>query len=282
MVHGHRNDGRTITVRNLLCQTSGLPDYVAQLPTARTESGFRAHPLDTVTAAQAVALAMKQPRAFAPGKKWQYSNTNYALAGMIIGRVTGHSWQQEAQKRIVTPLGLRHTYTPYTNPFVPGPHAIGYERFPKPGSTPQNVTCGPALDATWQNPSWGGSAGAIISTTEDSNRFLRALVGGRLLRPAQLAAMEKTVPTDKEFRAEWPGSRYGLGLMWIPNSCGGSWSHGGDIQGYMTRNGVSPDGRRSVVVTMNTDSPVPQHGVRAPKHEMTRTLIDHALCPASG
>jgi len=56
------------------------------------------------------------------------------------------------------------------------------------------------------------------------------------------------------------------------------WSHGGDIQGFMTRDGVSPDGRRSVVVSLNTDSPVPQPGVVSPATDITTALIDHALC----
>ncbi|MEU8352571.1 serine hydrolase domain-containing protein, partial [Streptomyces sp. NPDC048845] len=120
-------------------------------------------------------------------------------------------------------------------------------------------------------------AGEMISTAEDANRFLRALLGGEVLRPAELAEMKKTVRADK-FDGPWPGARYGLGLMWVPNSCGGSWSHGGDIPGYKTRNGVTPDGSRSVVVSLNTDSMVPKPGVTAPAGDEAADLIDHALC----
>ena len=98
----------------------------------------------------------------------------------------------------------------------------------------------------------------------------------------QLAEMKRTVTTSEAFQQAWPGSRYGLGIVWVPNSCGGSWSHGGDIMGYMTRNGVTPDGSRSVMVSFNTDSPKREPGVPSPKHEMTRTLIDHALCGVGG
>ena len=99
-----------------------------------------------------------------------------------------------------------------------------------------------------------------------------------MLRPAQLAEMEKTVPVSAEFNTGWPGARYGLGLMWVPNSCGGSWAHGGDIHGFKTRNGVTPDGRRSVVVTMNTDSLKAAPGVTPPSTDVALDLIDHALC----
>lgn len=90
--------------------------------------------------------------------------------------------------------------------------------------------------------------------------------------------MRKTVPTNAEFRGNWPGARYGLGLMWIPDSCGGYWSHGGDIQGFQTRNGVTPDGSRSVIVSMTTDPLKRKPGIPAPTKDITIDLIDHALC----
>jgi D-alanyl-D-alanine carboxypeptidase len=278
VVRGNGNDGRKITVRQLLQHTSGLPDYLEGMPYLFNEDGFVKNRFKTTTPEEAVATAMKFKPAFAPGTSWGYSNTNYMLAGMIIKKITGHSWQQEVQARIIKPLGLRHTYTPDTYPYVPSPHATGYERFPGPDATDDDPKYGDPIDATVLNPSWGGPAGAIISTTDDGDRFLRALLSGRVLRPAQLAEMQKTVPTNAEFQQEWPGARYGLGLMWVPNSCGGSWAHGGDIQGFNTRNGVSPDGSRSVVVTINTDSFKPDAGVPKPAHDITLDLIDHALC----
>ncbi|WNV88909.1 serine hydrolase domain-containing protein [Umezawaea sp. Da 62-37] len=268
VVAGNGNDGAKITVRQLLQHTSGLPEYLEQLPHLFDQAEFEQHRFDTLAPEDAVALATKSAPVFEPGTEWSYSNTNYALAGMIIAEVTGNTWQHEVQARIIRPLGLRDTYTPGTSPHVPGPHAVGYQRF-----TPESAD----VDVTALNPSWGGAAGEIISTTADGNRFLRALVGGEVLRPAQLAEMQKTVRAAK-FDEGWPGARYGLGLMWVPNSCGGSWSHGGDIHGFKTRNGVSPDGSRSVVVSINTDSMTPKPGVPAPTQDVTVDLIDHALC----
>ncbi|WP_432826954.1 serine hydrolase domain-containing protein [Dactylosporangium sp. CA-092794] len=278
VVRGNGNDGRAITVRQLLQHTSGLPDYVQGMPWLFNQADFEANRYRTVTADEAVRLAMAFPPNFPPGTSWSYSNTNYALAGMIIERVTGHTWQQEVRARIIRPLGLHDTYTPDTSPVIPPPHAVGYERFPGPGATPEDPQYGEPIDATELNPSWGGAAGAIISTPDDGNRFLRALLSGRVLKPAQLAEMRRTVPTNPEFQQNWPGARYGLGLMWIPNSCGGSWSHGGDIHGFRTRNGATPDGSRSVMVTINSDSLKPAPGVPAPTKDITIDLIDHALC----
>jgi D-alanyl-D-alanine carboxypeptidase len=278
VVRGRGNDGGAITVRQLLQHTSGLPDYTHRIPWILDRAGFEQHRLDTVAPEEAVRIALEQKPLFAPGTSWSYSNTNYMLAGMLIQAVTGRTWQDEVRARIVVPLGLRATTLPETDPEMPTPHAVGYERFPGPGATPENPRYGKQIDATRQNVSWGGAAGEIISTVDDGNRFLQALVGGRLLPAAQLAEMQRTAPTERAFRKNWPGVRYGLGLMRVPTSCGVSWSHGGDIMGYMTRNAVSADGRRSVVVSINTDSPKRRAGVAAPKHDMTLRLVDRALC----
>ena len=268
LVTGNGNDGSRITVRQLLQHTSGLHDYVEELGYLFTQEGFERNRYRTLPAEEAVALAVGKAPTFQPGAEWEYSNTNYALVGMIIEKVTGHTWQHEVRSRLIRPLGLRDTYAPDTEPTIPGPHAVGYQRFSADG---------PDIDVTELNPSWGGAAGAMISTTANANTFLRALLSGKVLRPAQLEAMQDTVPATR-FEAAWPGVRYGLGLMWAPNACGGSWSHGGDILGFKTRDGVTSDGSRSVVVSINTDSLVPKPGIPAPTKDQAIDLIDHALC----
>jgi D-alanyl-D-alanine carboxypeptidase len=280
VVSGNGNDGTRITVRQLLQHTSGLTDYLTGYPWLFSQEGFEQHRYDSVTAEQAVATAMTFPPQFAPGTKWDYSNTNYQLAGLIIKAVTGHDWRTEVRNRIIKPLGLRHTYLPGNNPDIPRPHAVGYERFPGPDATEDDPDYGDAIDATRQNPTWGGAAGEAISTAADGNRFLKALVGGRVLKPAQLAEMQRTVPASPEFQTNWPGVRYGLGLMFIPNPCGGEWAHGGDIMGFQTRNGVSADGKRSVIVSINTDSLKRDPGVPKPVVDITTDLINDALCGA--
>jgi D-alanyl-D-alanine carboxypeptidase len=281
LVRGHGNDGRQVTVRQVLQHTSGLPEYLQEMTYLFSRKAFEKRRFDTLTPRRAVRFAMRHRPDFAPGTSWNYSNTNYVLAGLIVESVTGRSWQREVERRIVRPLGLDGTTLPRTRAGVPSPHAVGYERFPGRDATPQDPDYGPAIDATRLNPSIGGAAGEIISTTDDTNRFLRALVRGELLRPAELAEMQRTVPTNEDFRQYLSGARYGLGLMRIRSSCGGYWSHGGDIMGFMTRNGVTDDGSRSVVVTLNTDSLQRDPGVPAPTEDVTNSLIDHALCGAA-
>ena len=279
VVTGNGNDGTKITVRQLLQHTSGLYNYPGRMPELFLEEGFERLRSRTFQPEQLVALATQVEPNFRPGAEWRYSNTGYILAGMIIEKVTGTTWQHQVRTRIVEPLGLRDTHLPGTSPFLPRPHATAYQRFPEKGleADPQDPRWGGTVDVTHYNPSWGGAAGDMISTTEDGNRFLQALLGGRVLRPAQLAEMTKAVDATP-LHEVWPGARYGLGLMWLPSSCGGYWSHGGNIHGFTTRNGVTPDGRRSVMVSVNTDSMVPEPGAPQPEREILTELVDHALC----
>jgi D-alanyl-D-alanine carboxypeptidase len=278
VVSGNGHDGRLVTVRQLLQHTSPVPDYVNGISWISDQQAFEENRDRTLSAEALVRLAMSAPPRDLSQGRWSYSNTNYVLLGMIIERVSGHSWREQVRDRILRPLGLRDTTVPDTDPTIPRPHAIGYERFPGPGFTQADPKYGDPIDVTEFNPSLAGAAGAMISTTDDANRFLRALLSGRVLKPAQLAELKKTVPTSEQFQTFLPGARYGLGIMFVPNSCGGAWSHGGDIFGFMTRNGVSSDGSRSVVVSLNTDSLKPDPGVPSPTGDITVDLIDHALC----
>lgn len=265
VVSGNGNDGSKITVRELLQHTSGLFNYTADYPQFDSMAGWLALRYTTYTPRQLVAIAMRHRPDFAPGTSWEYSNTNYILAGMIISRVTGHSWEYEINHRIIRPLGLRHTSTPGTDPDIDGPHLHGYSNWDAGGR---------GIDTTAWNATGGGAAGAIISTTSDLTRFYQALIGGRLLPPAQLAEMETTVRAP-ELDSAWPGARYGLGLMWIPLSCGGGYySHGGDVVGYSTRDGITPDGRRVVVAERTGDG----DDAGQPSEHAIDTLVDQQLC----
>lgn len=261
VVDRNGNDGRRITIRELLQMTSGIYDYVYDLPVLASAAGFKASRFRTYTPKELVALAMRHRPLFAPGTSALYSNTNYVLLGMIIKRVTGRSWAHEVNARIIRPLGLRHTVTPGTYPYIRGPHADGYSAFG--GPTLINVT---AL-----NPSAADAAGSMISTTADLTRFYTALTGGRLLAPAQLAEMETTIAAPGGAEGI-PGARYGLGLDWFPLPCGGGYfGHAGGIPGYSTWDAVAPRTGRSVVVSMTGDEGTrTQHAINA--------LVDRELC----
>jgi D-alanyl-D-alanine carboxypeptidase len=104
---------------------------------------------------------------------------------------------------------------------------------------------------------------------------LRVLLGGRLLRPAQLKQMPATVPVSDELAQVWPGARAGLGLFSRPLPCGGVyWGHEGGQGGYIT----AADASRSVVVSMSTALDPAQ----TQEEQAAAALVDHALCGQTG
>ncbi|MDK1473552.1 serine hydrolase domain-containing protein [Streptomyces sp. 549] len=251
VVAGNGNDGSRVTLRNLLQHTSGLTDYTDILfedPEKLTPAYYREHRFSAQTPGEQVALAMTRapgwlPDADDPGSqtRWAYSNTNYVLAGMIIERVTGRPWEHAVHERIVEPLGLRRTMSMGTSAYVPRPTASGYTQFPgRRGLTDTTVSVG------------GGADGGVVSTAADMNVFLRALMGGDLLPPAQLAQMRTTVPAP--VGDDGGPERYGLGIAWrpAPGCADGVWYHGGTSFGTVSETAVTPDGRASAAAAVFT------------------------------
>ena len=236
LVRGHGNDGRRITVRMLLQQTSGLPDYDTIVVEAGGTLADVAHTY--FEPRQLVDAALAERRHFAPGTTWEYSNTNYVLLGLLAERVVGRPIGEQITRGIIRPLQLTDTYWPdLGEQKLRGRHPQGYFA-DAPGA--------PWQDLTRMDPSLGWAAGQLVSTPRDLGRFMAALLGGELLAPAQLAEMRETVAAP-DFEPE-PGWRYGLGLAEHETSCDDvGWGHGGDIQGFETRNLVTEDGRWAVV-----------------------------------
>ncbi|MEU7829752.1 serine hydrolase domain-containing protein [Nonomuraea sp. NPDC049129] len=231
VVHGKGVDGREITVRQLLQHTSGLADYDDVLiKDYLAIQHTHYEPRELVDA----GLTSKN----SPSHGWSYSNTNYILAGLIAQKVTGRPIGEQITQRIIEPLGLRKTYWPALgDQSIRGPHPKGYYAA-KSGD--------PYTDVTTMDPSMAWAAGQLISTPTDLNRFMGALLGGKLLEPEQLKQMKTTV--DAPGFDSVGGSRYGLGLATFKLSCGGfAWSHGGSAPGYATANAITDDGRAATI-----------------------------------
>ena len=245
LVRGNGHDGREVTLRQLLNHTSGISDYTNDETFGRTyflKDGFFQHRYDTAPPEQLVAVAMKHEPDFAPGTDWNYSNTNYVLAGMVIDKATGNPYGDEVRARVIEPLGLRSTLVPGTYPKVPRPSSRAY------GKLAETAT-GPTYDVTELNPSLAYAAGEMISDSGDLNRFYTALLKGRLLPPKQLAEMKTTIKVD-----EMPGAGYGLGLIERKLSCGITvWGHGGGIHGSTSEAVTTSDGRHSLAFNFNSD-----------------------------
>jgi CubicO group peptidase (beta-lactamase class C family) len=236
LVPGER--GRDITVRMLLNHTSGIADYVigafpslARNSTASLdEDRFR-----SIRPEELVRLGLAAPATGKPGEKWSYSNTNYVIAGLLLEKLTGQDAEAYITRHVIARAGLHHTSFPRT-PYIQGPHARMYESF--------YGLINPPRDYSDYDMSWAYTAGAIVSTTDDLNRFYRALLDGKLIGPAALREMQRTVPAD--------GMDYGLGIYSIDiPGCGRFWGHDGAVFGAGTLVYSSPDGKRQVAMGWN-------------------------------
>jgi len=185
-----------------------------------------------------VRFALAQPARFEPGTDQSYANTNYTLALLLIEKITGHSYAEQAQQRILGPLGPSNTVVSATSPDLPGPHAYGYYRYQDAGEW--KVT-----DVSRQNPSLLAGAGDLISTATDLSTFISALLGGKLL-PAPLLAEMLT-----------PHGKLNLGLgLWVQDLGPGNGTivhhNGGAPGGYGALMISTPDGRKTLTASLTT------------------------------
>ncbi|MGE6593685.1 serine hydrolase domain-containing protein [Bacillus mycoides] len=242
VIQGNGYDDKQITIRQLLNHTSGIAEYTRSkgFNLMDTKKSYRAEEL--------VKMGISMPPDFAPGKSWSYSNTGYVLLGILIETVTGNSYAEEIENRIIEPLELSNTFLPGNSSVIPGTkHARGYIQLDG-ASEPKDVT--------YYNPSMGSSAGDMISTADDLNKFFSYLLGGKLLKEQQLKQMLTTVPTG-----EAALGRYGLGIYEtkLPNGVS-IWGHGGSIPGFVTFSGGTLGGKHTLAVNLNSlnaDSPDP-------------------------
>ncbi|MEU4604965.1 serine hydrolase domain-containing protein [Kribbella sp. NPDC023972] len=243
---------KRITVRMLLQHTSGLFNYTGDVDAdGKWESGIDAGGKEWVgnrfrsyQPEELVRLALSRAPRFEPGTSQRYANTNYTLALLLIGKVTGHSYADEMQRRILRPLGLRGTSVPGNRSQLPGPYAHGYYRY-------QDADEWKVADVSRQNLSLLAGAGDMISTTKDLQTFVSALMGGKLLPASLLAEMRK------------PAGPYNLGLgLWVQDlgpDCGGIvYQHnGGAPGGYGSLMYSSADGSRTLTAGVTTgDAPI--------------------------
>lgn len=243
-------DGRAITVRQLLGHRSGLPEPIEPAGLNEYEA---ARGGVTYTPAQEIALALRRPARFAPGARFEYTNTNYLVAGMLIEAVTGRRYTDELRDRIVTPLGLSETYLPGTGETgLREPHPIGYA-----------TVEGTVTDETMMEPSMPWTSGALVSTGADLNRFYAALLDGRVVSPALLPQM-----LDGVDMGEGAGMSYGLGIGYTQLPCGAQFvGHLGGVQGFSAIAGATASGRAITYSYTGT--------VAAPD---LSALLTHALC----
>ncbi len=220
-----------VTIRQLLSHTSGYQDY---WPQDYVMPGM----LQPTTSQKIMDAWAKKPLDFEPGTKWQYSNTNYVIAGVIIEKVARMPLLDFLQQRIFKPLQMA-SVTDIDSERLTESDAIGYQRF----------GLGPLRPAPKEGKGWLFAAGELAMQAQDLAKWDISIMDQKLLKPGSY----QLLGTDVELK-NGLATQYGLGVSVASQGGHRSLSHGGEVSGFTAQNIVFPDDRAAVVVLTNQDA----------------------------
>ncbi len=220
-----------VSLRQLHSMTSGYQDFWPQdyvMPMM----------LEPVTPQGILDRWGHKPLDFEPGTKWQYSNTNYVIAGLVVEKVSGMPLFDFLQRRVFSPLHM----TAVTNT---DQAALG----PDEPSRYMRYALGPLRPAPKEGKGWMYAAGELAMTAQDLALWDISLIDQTVMQPASYRQMETEV-----LLTNGVASRYGLGVSIALADGRRMIAHGGEVSGFTARNNVYPDDRAAVVVLTNLDA----------------------------
>src|SRR5215208_4256593 len=222
--------GNEVTVRQLLSHTSGYQDFWPQ--------DYVMPVMLKPTTPQAIADAWaKKPLDFEPGSRWQYSNTNYTLAGMVVEKAANMPFFQFVRTRILQPVGLTTAADFDVNPRAAT--ATGYVRY----------GLGPLRPAPDAGAGWMWAAGMLAMTASDLAKWDLCLIRHCLLSPASYRELEREVVLNNG-----AGTGYALGLDVAMQGGRFMIEHSGEVSGFTAENMVFPEDSAAIVVLTNQDA----------------------------
>jgi len=238
-------EGDQVTIRQLLSHTSGYQDFWPQdyVPPLM---------LKPISADQIMDMWARKPLDFQPGTKWQYSNTNYVIAGVIVEKVSGMPLLKFLSQRVFTPLGMKSVSDTDANK-LPPTDPTGY----------MSYALGPPRPAPKEGRGWMFAAGELAMTAEDLARWDISIIDQSVMKPASYRDMETEIVLQNGV-----GTRYGLGVFVTSNNGHRTLEHGGEVSGFVAENIVLPDDKIAVVVLTNQDASEAASGIGRPVAEM--------------
>ena len=217
-----------VTLRMLLSHTSGYQDYWP-------EDYVMTSMLVPTTAQHILDVWGKRPLDFDPGTQWQYSNTNYVIAGRIVEQVSGMALIDLLEKRIFLPLGMVNVYDADASR-LPATDPTGYERH----------ALGPPRPSPQEGAGWMFAAGELAMPAHDLALWDISLIDRSLLGAASYAEMFTPV-----LLKSGASSGYGLGVFLEKREGHAVIEHSGEVSGFVSENLVFPDDRAAIVVLTN-------------------------------
>jgi D-alanyl-D-alanine carboxypeptidase len=222
--------GNEVTVRQLLSHTSGYQDFWPQ--------DYVMPMMLKATTPQAIADQWaKKPLDFDPGSRWQYSNTNYTLAGMVVEKASGIPFFQFVRTRILVPAGLMSAADFDASPRAT--NATGYIRY----------ALGPLRPAPDAGSGWMWAAGELAMTAADLAKWDINIIQHRLLTPASYRELQREIVLNNG-----AGTGYSLGLDVAMQGGRFMLEHSGEVSGFTAENMVFPEDSAAIVVLTNQDA----------------------------
>jgi D-alanyl-D-alanine carboxypeptidase len=231
-----------VTVRQLLNHTSGVPDYTKS---AGFRKQFEDHPRGYVRPRKIISWVEHDPLVFRPGTRYEYSNTDNIVIGLMARKVTGRSYASLLRRIVFRPLRLGRTSFPrrtaLRRPFI---HGYVVEGRPEP------------LDvSTSLSPSGAWASGAIVSTPRDLGTFIRGYLAARLF-PSSLQRRQMRFVSGGRSSPPGPGrNSAGLAIFRYRTRCGTVYGHTGNFPGYVQFAAATRHGRRAITTSLNIPAP---------------------------
>ena len=220
--------GNEVTIRQILSHTSGYQDYWP-------EDYLMTPMMKPETAQQILDTWAKKPLDFEPGTKWQYSNTNFVIAGEIVEKVSGQKLMDFLGEHIFHPLGMKSVWDSDEIKLT-APDATPYVR----------AALGPLRLAPKEGRGWMFAAGELAMTPHDLALWDESLIARTVLKPESYKQMFTEVKLK-----DGKGTHYGLGVKVTERDGHRSIEHSGEVTGFVSDNEVLVDDGVAVVVLTN-------------------------------
>ncbi|MDR3772245.1 MAG: serine hydrolase [Terracidiphilus sp.] len=220
--------GNEVTIRQILSHTSGYQDYWP-------EDYLMTPMMKPETAQQIIDTWAKKPLDFEPGTKWQYSNTNFVIAGLIVEKVSGEKLMDFLNEHIFHPLAMKSVWNSDETKLT-SPDATPYVR----------AALGPLRLAPKEGRGWMFAAGELAMRAPDLALWDECLLALTSLKPESFGQMFTAVKLK-----DGKGTHYGLGVEVTERDGHRSIEHGGEVTGFVSDNQVLPDDAIAVAVLTN-------------------------------
>ena len=220
--------GNEVTIRQILSHTSGYQDYWP-------EDYLMTPMMKPETAQQIIDTWAKKPLDFEPGTQWQYSNTNFVIAGLIVEKVSGEMLMDFLGQHIFHPLGMKSVWNSDETKLT-SPDATAYIR----------NALGPLRLAPKEGRGWMFAAGELAMTAHDLALWDESLIAQSILKPESYKQMFTEVKLK-----DGKGSHYGLGVGVSESNGHRAIEHSGEVTGFVAQNSVLIDDGVAVAVLTN-------------------------------